>query len=583
MMIAASIYESVPALPERGGPVLSTSQSGNELTIYLCEEADRSLSVICLDGKVLDGNQATLEEGKHVLSYEICDISGTVLESAEQAVVIDTTPPVIETVESPFYPEGECTIPLGVFDESETSLSVWVDGVLQEEGDLTICPENKTLRILAKDEKGNASEKLIQIGRKVKVTGDFGNPGNIELESDTYSIRLDGDWKGASLTIQYPSVQSVIPFASEVLEGQLVEDQAVFILNHPSLDQPLIWNVSRKVQEVPVIEEPAPKAEPSAVETLSVLQEEPKEQTVIPYGSVKGTEAIKEEPAVQTVQNTIVSSVSKEEPAAPAEKVSVPSAVTEKEPFPEVLSESIVPAENKIQPAAEETPAKESVLQPVLTKGTSSITLKKSQYISHPETYELEGGDSMKITSMETNREYSTIAQAMEEEYMPRMEITSEDNESYVIIPTQGSQKLSSSLLDGTDARFWLDEEGQIQWSVQSQPAVRPCVGSQDADLSSTVWNEPLRLYLPEEAENPVLYVEGHPVKTTVQSDSLSQSYVDCPVLYGSYTYELKDGNQSLFQETLTNKPLGPWAFLLPGSAGLLWSMGMFWMRRRYL
>lgn len=272
---AAGPAEETPKKPDAGtvtGPVLQIEQKGRHIRLQLHHQVDWSESVLFLDGRRLDSPEFDLpQDGEYLLSWQICDAQGRVLESSEKSLQADTLAPVIQasTEGETLWITDERELSFIISDQSEFVWETFVDGISQGQTDrVRLHRDNRTVSVVARDEHGHQSAKTIRIQALPRVLSDWASEPLVHVHDGRLQMELDEGWQGCVLQVKKNGLLLELPFVSSSMEVNLpLEGQMTLELKHPAYGTLGSWQVcteesqTSSAETAPVPEQPAPEQE----------------------------------------------------------------------------------------------------------------------------------------------------------------------------------------------------------------------------------------------------------------------------------------------------------------------------------
>lgn len=146
---------------------LQASIFGRVLRVELPEEADFERSVILVNGTRMSQPEMELEQdGEILLSWQLCDEEGTILESREQILQADWTGPEVDfgLDRNTLWITEEKELSFIISDESDFTWETFLDGTsLGKAQSVHLQPGNQNLTVIARDEHGNQTLRSLKL------------------------------------------------------------------------------------------------------------------------------------------------------------------------------------------------------------------------------------------------------------------------------------------------------------------------------------------------------------------------------------------------------------------------------------
>lgn len=622
-MIYFEISHTMPFARENEGHV-QIVQQGKEFQIKTDEAVDFEQSVFLVDGQKISRKSFGLEQGRHSFCFELKDNQGRILESAEQSLDVDLLPPQIEAGPDFIYVYAARPYTYSVKEDALKLEELKIDGQLSNGRQVLIERGNRSIAIRAEDDSGNQSEAHVQIADVQLPQAPFDRLGSVELTSRRIEMHLD-QWEGFNLRVVSGRQEHIFTFTGPVMELVLDDDQAQIYLEHPALAETLAWQVTC-LQEDPFAGEEKSEDELVHESENPISPDLPFEQVgnshpvLVPEVSEEKTDHPKLDPypeaappapsisqALPPLQifDVFPESVPKEDkrdvlPVAPVQKPAdeVPS-VSDIRPYGGGQTEPLVMA---FPSSTEESfPVGLAGQKLIEGPGTSDLTIAETSFREPAAKKEIlltdgqqgfksgqtvfrrdigklrvadENPDSiLQVKSLDTQREYSSIEQALQAEKQPRLEVSvhsesSGQSASWQVfdIGTLAAQSLNLSYGKGSQW-FARDESGQLQRYTQVE-AQKPllCRGFEQVKEEFLKRPEKLRLYVPDKTGNYMLSINGQQQESCLEEDELGQPYLPLSVTPTTKRIALKHNGRTVFtKDVKRNRQPAWWAFGIPG------------------
>lgn len=276
---------------------LQASIFGRVLRVELPEEADFERSVILVNGTRMSQPEMELEQdGEILLSWQLCDEEGTILESREQILQADWTGPEVDfgLDRNTLWITEEKELSFIISDESDFTWETFLDGTsLGKAESVHLQPGNQNLTVIARDEHGNQTLRSLKIMKAPSVVSDWAAESVVRLQDGLLNIELDGDYQGCFVRAEKNRIQSDLFCDSALMELRLPFDGDMKLtLIHPALGELQSWIITREEKPAAApVAQPVQQSAPAAVSAEQIRPEVPSAEQKI--------EAAEQKPALE--------------------------------------------------------------------------------------------------------------------------------------------------------------------------------------------------------------------------------------------------------------------------------------------
>lgn len=212
-----------PELPAAEEPVLQAIWNRDGIELKLREDVSRDHSIIKWNGEDVWNEHLKLRDNqKNLLTWELCNAQGRILDSSEQAFHRDPQGGCAMDYETEHFSVlQERMLELGAWTENRKNAEVRLDGKEQDlQKPLKLTKDSHTLEISSWNEWGFREQRTIEI----RPTGQL---RKAELKNGEVVLELEGSWEGLSLRIENRGEESTIPFESSILKARLKDGKEV--------------------------------------------------------------------------------------------------------------------------------------------------------------------------------------------------------------------------------------------------------------------------------------------------------------------------------------------------------------------
>ena len=526
---------------------LKVEQSLNHVTLIPNERVDLAQSSIYLNSVPIENLSFDLaQDGTNVLSWELKDAMGTILDSSEMTLMADLNAPNISALDyqDVIYLFDSLTMPINIEDDNLDQVQIWIDGVLQEDStQVRLERNNKKLKVIAIDRFGNSNERIWSIQALPLLQSDFVLDQTNELSTSLLEVFLEENYEDCLLKLSCQGQETVLPFESASLQTEL-EKGALYTVSiiHPAAGTIASFTVIYTGAESDTVQDSTPeKPEPSTPAVEEIQTPQKPAQVVRP--------AVQPEAIIETTVSTPVQT-----------QIKKPDALLSL-----YANSSLVSQDN-----------------PLYFNNTPAVDVK------------VENGRLLEVVYVnEQKQEFTSLKKALEASPESGIEViasaVNEDGKTssatWNLIPKP--KAVTAGIESGKEAgtvRFELDENGKMLSTIEKTESRTAwlALGNKEITDQSVAKGETVRLYLQNADDIVAIKVNGKELSNpSIQMDELGQSYVE---LKSSSDLNVqvrsqKDGIWSACLKTKAGQrnwmPAG-----LAAAAGLF-TAGLFGLRRK--
>lgn len=274
---------------------LEASVEGKVVKVTLPKEADFDHSMIMVNGTQMSSPEMILEEdGDILLSWQLCDAKGTILESSEKVLNTDFTGPSVSFNEEKdtLWITEEKELSFIVSDDSAFSWETFLDGKSLGETDTVLLqPGHQNLTVIAKDEHGNETIRSLKIMQAPRVLSEWAAQSEVNLKDGLLHIEFGGDIQGCFIRAEKNGISTDILCDSSSMDLSLpFEGEMTLTLVHPSLGDLQSWTITNEKKETVTEQQKEPVLEQntqSGSEQTALFREERKNALLKPAAADK--------------------------------------------------------------------------------------------------------------------------------------------------------------------------------------------------------------------------------------------------------------------------------------------------------
>lgn len=583
---------------------LEILQNGEQIFLSASEQTDLSRSVILIDGSPVGSLYFTLGEGDHMLSYELQNAQGQILESAEKLIHVDPLPEQHAASEEPAEEAGSAQ---ETSSEALPGESYVPKAPFNVQG--TVRLESSTLRI---ELPGAPAGTVLHIESEAGIR-DYVFTGDVcecLLEAESNSIELirpDGSggmfWQveatlpSKTSPVQTPDTPKKSPTAASPISPVRPKGNT---LQKPgtAASRPLDKTESRTPQipkpegsgKTPAALDPAPQKDPSNTNNL-VDQEEnrpaPGMDADPAPDSLQPSNQPDERISAGTLGQPEQKAAEKNDANEPHKAEEIRSTREDRSPVAMVQpsarqSSPIYANASSLLPVHNQTPfvpvAKhQSPALPVNAKLKNSegeYGAGKKVFVRDAGALELEVSNgslhAYTVQSTQTKKSYPDLKTALEREKDTSFEVRAEilntqeekQTNAWTVVPLSDPVAHRISVPGTSVEKYYtLCSDGRVVCNEKSRVSkTMLCREFEKTDGLKLKPGEPLRLYVDDALADYSLCVDGKTAPVTLCEDELGQPYVALQAGLQTQSVSLRQNGKEVYEGTLQSVPLWPLA-----------------------